>query len=129
MEVFDEWARGVVNLQVSEFCLLDDAFGDAVGSEQERCLVGDLLDIIDEDRSILRHCSRDVIVMHQFVEYVDWLDLLLDEAIEEFDGSFDSGTESVVLGDMELLLSVGTICVHWIVLVIRQVCGGAFFRR
>ena len=91
-------------------------------------MVGDLLDIVDENRSILRHVSRDVIVMHQFVKYVDWLDFL-DEVVEEFDGSFDSGTESIVFSDVELFLIVGMICVHWIVLVIRQVCGGAFFRR
>jgi hypothetical protein len=67
----DEWAGGVDGLELAVGRTLHDGGRDAVGAEHDVRALGDLVDVVDEDRALLLQRGDHVDVVHDLLAHVD----------------------------------------------------------
>src|SRR3546814_10256256 len=72
---------------------------DAVGAEDHGGVVGDFVQLLDEDRAALLEVVDHVAVVHDFVAHVDRRAERLDRTLDDLDRAVDAGAEAAGIGE------------------------------
>ena len=101
MDLGDERAGGVDVDHVAPPCLGRDGLWDTVRGEDDRPVVGRLLELLDEDGALVTQAVDDVAVMHDLVPDIDGCAPFLERHLDDLDGAIDAGAESARRGEIE----------------------------
>src|SRR3546814_629938 len=93
------WAVSHDHLRPTPLGLQANRLRDAVGAEDNVGVVGDFVQLLDEDRAALLEVVDHVAVVHDFVAHVDRRAERLDRTLDDLDRAVDAGAEAAGIGE------------------------------
>ncbi len=89
----------VEHLELAAFGLLPHRPRHAVGAEDHVAVVGNLVELVDEDRALALEVVDDVAVVHDLVANVNRRAEQLDRALDDLDRAVDAGAKAAGIGE------------------------------
>jgi hypothetical protein len=97
-----EWTGRIENREAAPIGLVLDGLRDAVGRENDRGTIGNLLELLDEYRPHRSQPLDDMTVMDDFVPHMDGRTEKRDGTLDDVDGPVDAGTEPPRIGKQDI---------------------------
>jgi hypothetical protein len=102
MDLGDQRAGGVEDVEAALFGFASHRLRHAVGAEDQGGAVGNLAQVFDEDGALGLEVIDHVAVVHDFVADVDRAAKLFQRAFDDSDGTLDTGAEATGIGKQEV---------------------------
>ena len=75
-----------------------------MGTEDDRAACGHFGQFLDEHGALGAQVVADELVVYNFVPHIDWRTEFFQRALDDGDGSFDTGTKATRIGEEDLHL-------------------------
>ena len=104
----DQRAGRVEDEEVARSRRLRHALRHAVGREDHRPVgIGDLVELLDEDRALRLQALDHVAVVHDLVAHIDRRAEALERLLDDLDGAVDAGAEAARGAEQDLEFRAG----------------------
>jgi hypothetical protein len=108
VDLGDQRAGGVNDLEVALFAGLADRGRDAMGGVNDPRTVGDLFDLVDEDRAFLGQLVHNIAIVDDFAANVDGRSEGLEGDANDVNGTYDTRAEATGLEEQHALFCGGS---------------------
>ena len=102
MDLGDQRTGGVEDLKAASAGLVAHRPRHAVGRENHGGAIGNVGQIIDEDRAFSPQITDHMVVVNDFMPNIDWRAELTQRPLDDFDRAVDAGTKAARLGQQRL---------------------------
>src|SRR5699024_5078676 len=97
-----QWASGIEHFESAPLGLVLDRFGDAVGTENDNGVIGNLIEFLDKHGATLTQAIHHIAVMNHFMANIDGWPEHVQGTVDDFNGAVDARAETTRVGKTDL---------------------------